>query len=223
MASKTVRKKSGSWDRERTSQQIGKAVKKERGSYKAEARKLVETPIKQRNQVESEIVTDSDAFEVQLLVRIAADFEVEGECGITDEEAIDLEYERLEEILSEDNGLDFEYFEIAGSDFEDRCEEQWSATGSGWTRLGLTLPFHIGDATTSHAIRSIFDMVEEQIGELECECKDAWLLENGKPTINLELLILQLDGVISRRTRISRQRRDTIAKDVASLLAIMFD
>jgi hypothetical protein len=160
---------------------------------------------------------------VQFLVRVEADFEVEGEYGITDEEAMDLEYERLEEVLSEDNLLDFAYFQIAGSDFEDRCDEQWTATGSGWTRLGLILPFQIGDTTASHAIKPIFEMVKDKIGNLDCECKDIWLLEDGKPSINLELLCLQLDGVISRRTRMSRQRRDTIASEIATNLATMFD
>lgn len=187
----------------------------------AEARHVVETPIRQRNRVESEMVPNSDAFEVQLLVRVEAEFEVEGECGITDEEAMDLEYERLEEVLSEDNVLDYGYLQISGSDFEDRCEDQWSATGSGWTRVNVILPFPIGNVTASHAIKPIFEMVNEKIGD--CECKDIWLLEDGKPSINLELLCLQLDGGISRRTRMSRQRRDTIASEIATNLAIMFD
>ncbi len=79
----------------------------------------------------------------------------------------------------------------------------------------------IGNVTASHAIKPIFAMVNEKIGD--CECKDIWLLEDGKPSINLELLCLQLDGVISRRTRMSRQRRDTIASEIATNLAIMFD
>ncbi len=48
-------------------------------------------------------------------------------------------------------------------------------------KIRLILHFKFVDTTASHAIKPIFEMVKDKIGNLDCECKDIWLLEDGKP------------------------------------------
>lgn len=140
--------------------------------------------------------------QVELLVQVEADFEVE---HISDEEltwddAYEVTVDELEYAFS-----DFKITELVDTYYEDG-DEEWSARGSGWTSFTQSVQFAVNAEMTSRQIQTLIKQVESNINLDDCEVTEIWLIHEGKPVLDLGLLLDFKDGHISKRKLRSLQK-----------------